>query len=79
MDQDVLHRLSPPSQLAGGCPRYSLVWKLVFLPKQTAQQCSIARPEWGSPTNLGSAARLQNVKRMLAASGHKRSALATAL
>lgn len=25
-DQDVLHRLSPPTRAAGGRPRYSLVW-----------------------------------------------------
>ncbi|CAM9666017.1 unnamed protein product, partial [Phaeothamnion confervicola] len=30
MDQDVTHRISAPSVLAGGRPRYSLVWKLVF-------------------------------------------------
>lgn len=31
-DQDVTHRVSPPSHLARR-PRYSLVWKLVFMPK----------------------------------------------
>ncbi|KAL0019156.1 hypothetical protein WJX79_000724 [Trebouxia sp. C0005] len=29
MDQDILHRVSTPSQVAGSRPRYSLVWKLV--------------------------------------------------
>ena len=66
MDQDVLHRLSSPSKLAGGSPRYSLVWKLVFLPKQAAQSCCIARPEWGRPTDIGSAAKLHHVKAALA-------------
>ena len=32
MHQDVLHRLSTPSQLARR-PRYSLVWKLLFVPR----------------------------------------------
>lgn len=30
MDQDVLHRVSAPSSAAGGRPRYSLIWKLVW-------------------------------------------------
>lgn len=33
MDQDVLHRLSTPSQQAGMRPRFSLVWKLLFFPR----------------------------------------------
>lgn len=33
MHQDVLHRLSTPSQLARR-PRYSLVWKLLFVPRR---------------------------------------------
>ncbi|KAK9804412.1 hypothetical protein WJX72_011538 [[Myrmecia] bisecta] len=66
MDQDVLHRVSTPSQLAGGRPRYSLVWKLVFLPRAAGQTACIARPEWGPPTNIGSAAHMENVKRSLA-------------
>ena len=37
MDQDVVHRLSTPS-LKAGRPRYSLVWKLVFVPKSPQQQ-----------------------------------------
>lgn len=64
MDQDVLHRLSPPSAAAGQ-PRYSLVWKLAFIPKKAGQKCSLARPEWGRPTPLGSAARLEQLKRKL--------------
>lgn len=68
MDADLLHRLSPPSRMAGK-PRYSLVWKLALVPKVAArarssnaappgeqQQCSIARPEWGRPLPFGSAA-----------------------
>ena len=74
MDQDVLHRLSAPSKRAGGCPRYSLVWKLVFLPRQAGQRCCLARPEWGKPTDIGSAARLQQVKQALARLPYKRSA-----
>ena len=33
MHQDVLHRVSTPSMLARR-PRYSLVWKLLFVPRQ---------------------------------------------
>jgi probable phosphoglycerate mutase len=66
MDQDVTHRLSAPSSLAGNTPRYSLVWKLVFLPKQPGAQCSISRPEWGEPDAFGSAAKAQAVVRQLA-------------
>lgn len=65
MDQDVLHRLSAPSRLAQGQPRYSLVWKLVFLPLGGAQP-SIARPEWGSPTAFGSAAKMQAAAKQMA-------------
>ena len=36
-DQDVLHRIVAPSRLAGSRPRYSLVWKLAFLPKRSGQ------------------------------------------
>ena len=80
MDQDVTHRVSPPSALAGR-PRYSLVWKLVFFPKRAVgvridmtrfrtedgagpsgsggpSPTTIARPEWGVPSPIGSAARL---------------------
>ena len=39
MDQDVLHRLSPPSRQAGR-PRYSLVWKVRW---RATQRCSPPR------------------------------------
>ncbi|KAF6263406.1 hypothetical protein COO60DRAFT_1635230 [Scenedesmus sp. NREL 46B-D3] len=58
MDQDVVHRLSAPSHAAGR-PRYSLVWKLVMLPKQPGGSCSLARPDWGPPTYFGSAAHVR--------------------
>jgi hypothetical protein len=68
MDQDVVHRVSPPSAAAGGRPRLSLVWKLVMLPREGAQaaHCCLARPEWGDPLSFGSAARVEAVKRRLA-------------
>mmetsp|Transcript_11050 Transcript_11050/g.27900 ORF Transcript_11050/g.27900 Transcript_11050/m.27900 type:complete len:344 (+) Transcript_11050:177-1208(+) len=47
MDQDVLHRLSAPS-LQAGLPRYSLVWKLAFVPKKPGQKCCLSR--WASQT-----------------------------
>lgn len=65
MDQDVLHRVSTPSQLAGARPRYSLVWKLVFMPKTAVQQCCIAKPAWGAPTAIGSAAKIQSIQRAM--------------
>ncbi|BDA51114.1 hypothetical protein COCOBI_17-3340 [Coccomyxa sp. Obi] len=69
MDQDVLHRVSAPSAAAGGRPRYSLVWKLAFLPKAGDQACCLARPEWGPPTAIGSAAKVEAVRRSV---GRKR-------
>ena len=33
MDQDVTHRVSPPTRAANGRARYSLVYKLVFFPR----------------------------------------------
>lgn len=63
--QDVLHRVSTPSQLAGARPRYSLVWKLVFMPKGADQQCCIAKASWGAPTALGSAAKIQSIHRSM--------------
>lgn len=36
MDQDVMHRVVQPSSLAKQ-PRYSVVWKLAFLPKEPGQ------------------------------------------
>ena len=72
LDQDVLHRLSPPSRAAGR-PRFSLVWKLVFLPKQAGSStaCCLSRPEWGKPACFGSAARLELALQQMA--GKKRS------
>ena len=67
MHQDVLHRVSTPSLLAGR-PRYSLVWKLVFVPRDVASKAghpcemddrglpggeTICRPEWGRPLHIG--------------------------
>lgn len=57
MHQDVLHRVSTPSRIAQR-PRYSLVWKLVFVPKKASAASikdlgeTICRPEWGSPSLL---------------------------
>ena len=62
--QDILHRVSTPSQVAGSRPRYSLVWKLVFMPR-AEQQCCIAKASWGPPTALGSAARVESIKRSM--------------
>jgi probable phosphoglycerate mutase len=53
MDQDVTHRVSAPSQRANGKPRYSLVWKLLFIPRAPDAPCTIARPEWGTPLHFG--------------------------
>ena len=58
MDQDIVHRVSTPSQIAG-LPRYSLVLKLCFFPKRTdeAQTMTIIREEWGAETcRFGTAA-----------------------
>ena len=63
--QDILHRVSTPSQVAGSRPRYSLVWKLVFMPRVAEQQCCIAKASWGPPTALGSAARVESIKRTM--------------
>ncbi|CAG9463824.1 unnamed protein product [Pedinophyceae sp. YPF-701] len=54
MDQDVPHRVSAPSPVAGDVPRYSLVWKLVLLPHSTSRLTTLSRPEWGAPLQLGS-------------------------
>jgi hypothetical protein len=73
MDQDVAHRLSTPSILANR-PRYSLVWKLVMLPKahacpqqQSVAAACIARKEWGQPTYFGSAAHVLKTAKQSAA------------
>ena len=70
--QDVLHRVSTPPEILGPKPRYSLVWKLVFTPRIAGQQCCIAKPAWGPPTALGSAARVNNIQRSML---HKRKAV----
>ena len=54
MDQDVLHRVSAPSRSAR-VPRYSLVLKLCFYPKDPEARPSILRPEWGEPIAFGTA------------------------
>ena len=74
MDQDLLHRVSAPSPAAGRRPRYSLVWKLAFLPRAPGGAACLARPAWGLPVSLGSAAHVEQVKRAL-----KRKAAAAAL
>ncbi|KXZ50143.1 hypothetical protein GPECTOR_17g779 [Gonium pectorale] len=71
LDQDILHRLSTPSLTAAGRPRYSLVWKLVFLPRRPGQRLSLARPQWGRPSAFGSAALLERVMAGLAAGGKR--------
>ena len=60
MDQDVTHRVSPPSDVARR-PRYSLVWKLAVTPRRVGGSTSFAKLEWGTPSPLGSAARLRAI------------------
>lgn len=62
--------MSTPSQLACGRPRFSLVWKLAFLPRDPAAAPSLARPQWGPSTPFGSAARLDAITKAYA--GQKR-------
>jgi len=73
--QDVLHRVSAPSQLAEGRPRFSLVWKLAFLPRSADAVACLARPEWGPSTAFGSAARLEAMQRSVASRKRKASTL----
>jgi probable phosphoglycerate mutase len=55
MDQDVTHRVSAPSA-AATAPRYSLVLKLLFFPKEMrGPGRGLCRPEWGEPTRFGTA------------------------
>ena len=61
MDQDIMHRLSTPSPLANR-PRYSLVWKLVFVPKNDKSAAQLNRCEWGAPTFFGSAAKVRAIQ-----------------
>lgn len=57
MDQDILHRVSTPSQIAG-LPRYSFVLKLCFFPKRVdaPQKMTLIREAWGEPCLFGTAA-----------------------
>lgn len=66
-DQDLMHRVVPPSAAAGGRPRFSLVWKLALLPRLPGAALCLARPEWGQPSAFGSAARVGAVLRQIAA------------
>jgi probable phosphoglycerate mutase len=73
MDQDMPHRISAPAKGTAG-PRYSLVWKLVFFPREQQQQGEeeeeeeegegvfLSRPEWGEPIRFGSARAQQGVQ-----------------
>ena len=65
MEQDIIHRMTPPSSRASGAPRFSVVWKLVFLPKTRDTKLSICRPEWGRPSCIGSAAKVESVMHQL--------------
>ena len=55
MHQDVTHRVSTPS-LSARRPRYSLVWKLAFVPREkggvSRERETICRPEWGTPVRV---------------------------
>lgn len=69
MDGDVTHRLSPPS-LTANRPRFSLVLKLVLLPRDAAGgRLCVARREWGRPVAFGSAAKMEAVTRSLMGGG----------
>ena len=64
--QDIIHRLSVPSRDAGR-PRYSLVFKLVMVPRNDGRgTCNLSRPEWGRPTAFGSAARAERLVELAA-------------
>lgn len=75
MHQDVVHRVSPPSASAPpGRKRLSFVWKLVFVRNSTStasgggdiDSICIARKEWGQPSSIGSAARVEAVMKQIA-------------
>ena len=70
--QDVPHRINRAAASTDAL-RFSLVWKLVFLPKQAGSStaCCLSRPEWGKPACFGSAARLELALQQMA--GKKRS------
>jgi len=60
MDQDVSHKVTPPTEAADGRPRYSLVWKLVLHAKESqVSGTSSYGSEWGTPLEFGSASRSQ--------------------
>lgn len=69
MDQDALHRVSAPLAGAGGRPRFSVVWKLALVPRRgdaaTAPH-DIFRPGWDPPALIGSAARVEAIRRAAA-------------
>lgn len=67
MHQDCVHRMSPPSSIAKGKPRFSIVWKLAFIPKDHSEGPGISRPEWGPPVSFGSASKIQTVLRKIRA------------
>lgn len=47
MDQDVTHKICSPTAAAGR-PRYSIVWKLVFIPQDISMAPSISKSAWES-------------------------------
>jgi probable phosphoglycerate mutase len=55
VDQDVMYRMSAPSKLANGTPSYSIAWKLLFVPKDSAMPPSVAKTDWGPSMRLGAA------------------------
>ena len=59
MDQDVTHRVSTPSAGAK-VPRYSLVLKLCFYPKNPEERPRLPRAEWGRPATFGTARGLSS-------------------
>lgn len=71
MHQDIIHRISAPSSLANGTPRLSIVWKLIFIPKQKCSSDNgggyvhISRKEFGHVCSFGSAAKVDSVLRGL--------------
>lgn len=62
MDADVFHSLKPPRRRV----RYSLVIHTLFTARERGARVELARPEWGAPAALGSAARLQELARAAA-------------
>lgn len=66
MDQDALHRVSAPLASAGGRPRLSVVWKLALVPREgraARAPHDIFRPDWDPPALVGSAARVEAIRR----------------